>query len=70
MGKGRRHAPAQRGISGASMYDQIASNKRRSYLLIFLFILIIVGIGYVFSLYTHLGQWAIVAALVFAIVMS
>ena len=52
------------------MYDQITSNKRRSYLLIFLFILIIVGIGYVFSLYTHLGQWAIVAALVFAIVMS
>ena len=52
------------------MYDQIASNKRRSYLLIFLFIALIVGIGYVFSLYTELGQAAVVIALVVALGMS
>ena len=52
------------------MYDQIAGNKRRSYLLIFLFILIIAGIGYVFSLYTQWGHGALVAAVVIAIAMS
>ena len=52
------------------MYDQIASNKRRSYLLIFLFIALIVGIGYVFSLYTELGQAAVVIAPVVALGMS
>ena len=52
------------------MYNQIASNKRRSYLLIFFFILIIAAIGYVFSLYTQWGYGALVAAVVIAIVMS
>ncbi len=52
------------------MYDQIASNKRRSYLLIFAFIVVIIGIGYVFSLYTELGQYALVAAVAFALLMS
>jgi heat shock protein HtpX len=52
------------------MYDQIASNKRRSYLLIFLFVVLIVGIGYVFSLYTELGHYALVAAVTFALLMS
>jgi len=52
------------------MYDQIAGNKRRSYLLIFLFILVIAGIGYVFSLYTRLGLWVMPVAVGFAIAMS
>ena len=52
------------------MYNQIASNKRRSYLLIFFFILIIAAIGYVFSLYTQWGRGALVAAVVIAIAMS
>ena len=52
------------------MYDQIAGNKRRSYLLIFVFILIVAGIGHVFSLYTQWGHGALVAAVVIAIAMS
>jgi len=52
------------------MYDQIAGNKRRSYLLIFVFILIVAGIGYVFSLYTQWGHGALVAAVMIAIAMS
>ena len=52
------------------MYNQIASNIRRSYLLIFLFILVIAGIGYVFSLYTEFGEWTVLAAVMFAVVMS
>jgi len=52
------------------MYNQIASNIRRSYLLIFFFILVIAGIGYVFSLYTRLGPWVMPVAVGFAIAMS
>jgi heat shock protein HtpX len=52
------------------MYEQIASNTRRSYLLIVLFFLLILGIGYVFSLYTELGRYALVGAVVIAVVMS
>jgi heat shock protein HtpX len=52
------------------MYDQIASNKRRSYFLIAVFILMLSAIGYVFSLYTQWGHAALVAAVVIAVVMS
>jgi heat shock protein HtpX len=52
------------------MYDQIASNVRRSYLLVFLFVAVIAAIGYVFSLYSELGHAAVVAALVIALAMS
>ncbi len=52
------------------MYDEIASNKRRSYFLIAAFILILAAIGYVFSLYTHWGNAAIPVAVVIAVVMS
>ena len=52
------------------MYEQIASNTRRSYLLIVLFFLLILGIGYVFSLYTELGRYALVGAVAIAVVMS
>jgi heat shock protein HtpX len=52
------------------MYNQIASNIRRSYVLIFFFILVVAGIGYVFSLYTRLGPWVMPIAVGFAIAMS
>ena len=52
------------------MYDQIASNKRRSYLLIAFFMLMVVAIGYVFSQYSRLGYPAMAAALIFATLMS
>jgi len=52
------------------MYDQIASNKRRSYLLIAFFMLMVLAIGYVFSQYSRLGYPAMAAALIFATLMS
>lgn len=52
------------------MYDQIASNTRRSWLLIAAFILLIVALGYAASLYWDIGPYAVPVALVVAIVMS
>lgn len=51
------------------MYEQIASNIRRSYLLIFAFILLICGLGYLFSETTGYPE-ILPLALVFAIVSS
>jgi len=44
------------------MYEAIASNKRRSVLLLFVFVLVIAGIGYVFGMYSELGEWAVLPA--------
>jgi heat shock protein HtpX len=52
------------------IYDQIAGNRRLSYLLLFLFVLIIAGIGYVFGLSTELGEYAVVPAALFALFMA
>ena len=52
------------------MYEQIASNRRRSVFLILLLVLIIVGIAYVFGLYYDLGAYVVIPAAVFALLMS
>ena len=52
------------------MFDQIASNRRRSYLLIVLFVLLIAGIGYAFGLLTELGYYAVIPAAAIAIAVS
>ena len=52
------------------MFDQIASNRRRSYLLIVLFVLLIAGIGYAFGLLTELGYYAVIPAAVIAILIA
>jgi len=52
------------------IYDQIAGNRRLSYLLLFLFVLLIAGIGYVFGLYTELGQYAVPLAVIVALFMA
>jgi heat shock protein HtpX len=52
------------------MFDQIASNRRRSYLLVFLFLLLIAGIAYVFGLYFELGHYFLIPAVAFALLMS
>lgn len=52
------------------MYEQIASNKRKSVLLIILFIAFIVGMGYLFGRIFAFGPIGLVVAAVFAIIMS
>src|SRR5687767_11422645 len=52
------------------MYDRIASNVRKSWALMFGFVLIIVGIGLVFSWYTDLGYWPVLIAFGFAMLMT
>lgn len=52
------------------MYEQIAANKRRSWLLIILFILLVVALGYLFGRLTYLGPIGVVIALVIAGAMT
>ncbi len=52
------------------MFDQIASNRRRSYFLILVFVALIAAIGYVFGLYFELGHYFLIPAVVFALLMS
>jgi heat shock protein HtpX len=52
------------------MFDQIASNRRRSYLLVFVFVVLIAGLVYVFGLLFDLGHYFVIPAVVFAILMS
>lgn len=53
------------------MYNEIASNKRRSILLIILFVIFIIGLGYVFSVGFGDGNYALVIlALLISMVMT
>ena len=52
------------------MFDQIATNRRRSYALLFLFLLLIAGVVYVFGLYFNLGHYFVAPALAFALLMT
>ncbi|MBT4850402.1 M48 family metallopeptidase [Candidatus Parcubacteria bacterium] len=52
------------------MYQQIDSNKRKSILLMTLFILVIVGLGWAWSIYSQDGYIMIFFALALAIIMS
>ncbi len=48
------------------MYSQITANKRRSIILIIIFIALAAGVGWAFSLYTDFGYGALVFALIFS----
>src|SRR5918994_6055061 len=52
------------------MYERIAANVRRTWLLIFLFILLVGAIGYFFGYFTNSGFWGLGIAVVFAILMT
>jgi len=52
------------------MYEQIASNKRKTWMLIILFIIIITVIGYVAGIITETGQSFLIFALVFSIIIT
>ncbi|MGH2681727.1 MAG: M48 family metallopeptidase [Actinomycetota bacterium] len=52
------------------MYEQIARNKRRSFFLVFLVLLLAAGLGFVFGILFDAGPIGIVVALIIAGVMS
>jgi len=52
------------------MWEEIAKNKRESWLLFFFFILFIMGLGWVFGLVWGIGYWGTVIAFFLAIIMA
>ncbi|MHB8512497.1 MAG: M48 family metallopeptidase [Actinomycetota bacterium] len=52
------------------MFEQIASNRRRSFLIIFVFLLVAVGMGYVFGRLTGFGPGGLVVAAIIALIMT
>jgi len=52
------------------MYNQIDSNKRKTFLLIAVFIAVVVSLGWLFSYLTEYGYSGLIAALIIAIMMS
>jgi len=52
------------------MFDAISGNRRQSYLLLALVVLLLAGVAYVFGLYFELGHWVAVPALLFALAMT
>jgi len=52
------------------MYNQITSNKRRTAILIFIFVLFILLLGYFFGRYTDLGYGGLVLAIIISLIMS
>jgi heat shock protein HtpX len=52
------------------MYDRIAGNVRKSWMLVAVFFLLTGAIGYVFGYFTGFGLWGLGLALAFSVVMS
>lgn len=53
-----------------NLYDQISSNKRKSFLLVFLFGLVVLLLGWFFSRLTGYGDSGIVLAAIISVVMA
>jgi len=52
------------------MYEQIASNKRKSIFLIFFFLVLIAALGWVFGQITEFGSYALIPAVFIALLMT
>lgn len=52
------------------MYNQIDSNKRRTLILMVLFIILIAAIGWLFGEYTGYGYWGLAAAIFISLIMA
>jgi heat shock protein HtpX len=52
------------------MYEQIASNKRKSIFLIFFFLVLIAALAWVFGQITEFGSYALIPAVVIALIMT
>jgi heat shock protein HtpX len=57
-------------LDARHMYKQIDSNKRRTVILMVLFIIIVAGLGYLFGQFTGYGYWGLVFAVVISIAMT
>lgn len=53
-----------------TLYTQIASNKRKSVLLIIFFVIFIISLGWIFGTTTELGYMGVIIAVIIAITMS
>ncbi|HYI45398.1 MAG TPA: M48 family metalloprotease [Actinomycetota bacterium] len=52
------------------LYDRIASNVRKTWLLIFVFLVFVLAIGYVFGEYVGIGFWGMGGAAILAVFMT
>jgi len=52
------------------MYSQIDSNKRKTVLLIAIFVVIILALGWFFGYMTEFGYWGLVVAVVISVIMA
>ena len=52
------------------MYERIASNVRKTWMLIAVFTVLVVAVGFVVGYFTDTGWWASAAAVIFAILMT
>ena len=52
------------------MYEQIARNKRRSFFLILFFLVLIFVLGWAFGQVTEFGSYAVIPAVIFAVLMT
>jgi heat shock protein HtpX len=52
------------------MYERIASNVRKTWLLIAVFMVLVVAVGFFFGYYTDTGAWAPAGAVIFAVLMT
>lgn len=52
------------------MYEEIASNKRRSVILILVFVLLLAALGYFFGEFSGLGWWGLIIALILALALT
>ncbi len=52
------------------MYEQISSNKRKSFFLILFFLVMIFALGWLFGQITELGSYALIPAFVIAVLMT
>ncbi|NIP33042.1 M48 family metalloprotease [Candidatus Saccharibacteria bacterium] len=52
------------------MYKQIDSNKRRTVILMVLFVILVLLLGWVFGEYTGYGYWGLIFALIISLVMT
>lgn len=52
------------------MYEQIASNRRKSFFLIFFFLVLIAGLAFLFGQMTEFGTYALIPAVILAVAMT
>ena len=52
------------------MYERVASNVRKTWLLIFVFVVLVLAVGWVFGEFMQIGLWGLGGAAIFAVFMT